>query len=462
MDFNLEIFFDRLGLEMLDLALEKLGSSLYNSLKKLLRASAVDENAVRELIRDLQRALLMADVNVRLVLDLSKRVEERALKEEIPPGISRREHAIKVVYEELTRFLGEKQVPLRIDPKRRNVFMLVGIQGSGKTTTAAKLARYLQKRGYKTALICADTYRPGAYAQLRQLADQINVPVYGDEDESDSVRIALDGLRKFENYDVVLIDTAGRHKDEASLIDEMRRLESKIHPDETILVIDGTIGQQAAVQAEAFHKATPIGSIIVAKLDGSARGGGALSAVAATGAPIKFIGTGEKIDDLEPFDPSRFVGRLLGMGDLQGLLERVREAEVKVPRRRARAFLSGRFTLTDMYEQFEAMQRMGPISKILRMIPGFGYEIPDEMMEVAGEQIKKWRAIIQSMTPEERENPKIIKSSRIRRIARGSGTSETDVKLLLQQYNRLKKMIKTLRRRRIPFLGRTGLTGLST
>jgi len=462
MDFNLEIFFDRLGLEMLDLALEKLGSSLYNSLKKLLRASAVDENAVRELIRDLQRALLMADVNVRLVLDLSKRVEERALKEEIPPGISRREHVIKVVYEELTRFLGEKQVPLRIDPKRRNVFMLVGIQGSGKTTTAAKLARYLQKRGYKTALICADTYRPGAYAQLRQLADQINVPVYGDEDESDSVRIALDGLKRFENYDVVLIDTAGRHKDEASLIDEMRRLESKIHPDETILVIDGTIGQQAAAQAEAFHKATPIGSIIVAKLDGSARGGGALSAVAATGAPIKFIGTGEKIDDLEPFDPPRFVGRLLGMGDIQGLLERVREAEVKVPKRRAKAFLSGRFTLTDMYEQFEAMQRMGPISKILRMIPGFGYEIPDEMMEVAGEQIKKWRAIIQSMTPEERENPKILKSSRIRRIARGSGTSERDVKLLLQQYNRLKKMIKTLRRRRIPFLGRTGLTGLGT
>jgi len=462
MDFNHEIFLDRLGLEMLDLALEKLGSSLYNSLKKLLRASAVDEDAVRELIRDLQRALLMADVNVRLVLDLSRRVEERALKEEIPPGISRREHVIKVVYEELTRFLGERQVPLKIDPKRRNVFMLVGIQGSGKTTTAAKLARYLQKRGYRTALICADTYRPGAYAQLRQLADQINVPVYGDEDESDPVRIALDGLRRFENYDVILIDTAGRHKDETSLIDEMRRLESKIHPDETILVIDGTIGQQAATQAEAFHKATPIGSIIVSKLDGSAKGGGALSAVTATGAPIKFIGTGEKIDDLEPFDPPRFVGRLLGMGDLQGLLERVREAEVKVPKRRAKAFLSGRFTLTDMYEQFEAMQKMGPISKILRMIPGFGYEIPDEMMEVAGEQIKKWRAIIQSMTPEERENPKIIKSSRIRRIARGSGTSERDVKLLLQQYNRLKKMVKALRRRRIPFLGRTGLTGLGT
>jgi len=446
MDFNLEIFFDRLSLEMLDLALEKLGSSLYNSLKKLLRASAVDENAVRELIRDLQRALLMADVNVRLVLDLSKRVEERALKEEIPPGISRREHVIKVVYEELTRFLGERHVPLRIDPKRRNVFMLVGIQGSGKTTTAAKLARYLQKRGYKTALICADTYRPGAYAQLRQLADQINVPVYGDEDESDSVRIALDGLKRFENYDVVLIDTAGRHKDEASLIDEMRRLESKIHPDEIILVIDGTIGQQAAAQAEAFHKATPIGSIIVAKLDGSARGGGALSAVAATGAPIKFIGTGEKIDDLEPFDPPRFVGRLLGMGDIQGLLERVHEAEVKVPKRRAKAFLSGRFTLTDMYEQFEAMQRMGPISKILRMIPGFGYEIPDEMMEVAGEQIKKWRAIIQSMTPEERSDPSVLNSSRIRRIARGAGVMEGDVKALVKQYKLTRKLMRRARK----------------
>ncbi|RLI06384.1 signal recognition particle protein Srp19, partial [Candidatus Bathyarchaeota archaeon] len=266
------------------MALEKLGSSLYDSLKKILRVSAIDEAAVKELVRDLQRALLLADVNVRLVLELSKRVEERALKEKIPPGISRREHAIKVVYEELTRFLGEKAVPLKVNPKKRNVFMLVGIQGSGKTTTAAKLARYLQKRGYKTALICTDTYRPGAYAQLKQLASRINVPVYGDEKEKDAVKIASEGLRKFENYDVVLIDTAGRHKDEKSLIEEMKSLEKAIHPDEIIMVIDGTIGQQAAAQAEAFHKATPIGSIIVAKLDGSARGGGALSAVAAIGA----------------------------------------------------------------------------------------------------------------------------------------------------------------------------------
>jgi len=436
------------------LALEKLGSSLYESLKKILRVSSIDEVAVKELIRDLQRALLQSDVNVRLVLELSKRVEERALKEKIPPGISRREHVIKVVYEELTRFLGEKTVPLKVNPSGRNVFMLVGIQGSGKTTTAAKLARYFQKRGYKTALICADTYRPGAYAQLKQLADQINIPIYGDEDENDAVKIALEGLRKFENYDIVLIDTAGRHKDEKSLIEEMKTLEKTIHPDEIIMVIDGTIGQQAAVQAEAFHKATPIGSIIVSKLDGSARGGGALSAVAATKAPIKFIGTGEKIEDLEPFDPPRFVSRLLGMGDLQGLIEKVREAEVKVPEKKAKAFLSGKFTLTDMYEQFEAMHSMGPINRILKMLPGFGYEIPEEMMNLAEEQMKKWKVIIQSMTPEERENPKIIKSSRVRRIARGSGTSERDVKTLIQQYNRLKKTIRAFRRRRLPFFNK--------
>ncbi len=436
------------------MVLERLGSSLYESLKKILRISVVDEAAVKELVRDLQRSLLQADVNVRLVLELSKRIEERALKEKVPPGIPRREHVIKVVYEELTRFLGEKPVPLRVKPGKRNVFMLIGIQGSGKTTTAAKLARYLQKRGFKTALICTDTYRPGAFAQLQQLADQINVPIYGDEKEKKTVKLALEGLKRFEDYEAVIIDTAGRHKDEESLIKEMKRLEKAVRPDEVVMVIDGTIGQQAAAQAEAFHKATPIGSIIVAKLDGSARGGGALSAVAATGAPIKFVGTGEKTDAIEAFDPPRFVGRLLGMGDLQSLIEKVGEAEIKVPEKKAKAILSGKLTLTDVYEQFEAMRSMGPLSRILKMIPGFGYEIPGEKLDVAEDQMKKWRVIIQSMTPEERENPKILKSSRIRRVARGSGTTEKDVKNLLKQYNMLRKMMKSLRRRKLPFFRR--------
>ncbi|RJS75453.1 signal recognition particle protein [Candidatus Bathyarchaeota archaeon] len=436
------------------MVLEKLGSSLYESLKKLLRVSVVNEAAVKELVRDLQRSLLQADVNVRLVLDLSKRIEERALKEKVPPGIPRREHVIKVVYEELTRFLGEKPAQLKLKPGKRNVFMLVGIQGSGKTTTAAKLARYLQKRGFKTALVCTDTFRPGAFAQLQQLASQINVPIYGDEKEKNAVKIAKEGLKRFQNYDAVIVDTAGRHKDEESLIKEMKTLEKTLQPDEVIMVIDGTIGQQAAVQAEAFHKATPIGSIIVAKLDGSARGGGALSAVAATGAPIKFIGTGEKTDDIEAFDPPRFVGRLLGMGDLQSLIEKVREAEVKMPEKKAKAILSGKFTLADMYEQFEAMRSMGPLNRILKMVPGFGYEIPSDKMDLAEDQIKKFRVIIQSMTPEEREKPKILNASRIRRIARGSGTTEKDVKTLLQQYNMMRKMMRSLRRKRMPFFGR--------
>jgi len=436
------------------LVLEGLGSSLYDSLKKLLRVSVVDEAVVKELVRDLQRSMLQADVNVKLVLDLSKRIEERALQEKVPPGIPRREHVIKVVYEEITRFLGEKTIPLAVKLGKRTVFMLVGIQGSGKTTTTAKLARYLQKRGHKVALVCTDTFRAGAFAQLRQLAEQINVPIYGDDGEKNASKVAAEGLKRFRDYDVVIVDTAGRHKDEESLIKEMKELEKTVQPDEVVMVIDGTIGQQAAVQAEAFHKATPLGSIVVAKLDGSARGGGALSAVAATGVPIKFIGTGEKVDAIEPFDPPRFVGRLLGMGDLQSLIEKVKEAEIKVPEKKAKAIISGKFTLADMYEQFEAMRSMGPLDKILKMVPGFGYEIPADKMDVAEDQMKKWRVIIQSMTPDEREEPKILNPSRIKRVARGSGTTEKDVKTLLQQYTMAKRMMKSLRRKRMPFFSK--------
>jgi signal recognition particle subunit SRP54 len=437
------------------MALERLGSSLYEALRKVFRAPVVDEAVVKELVRDIQRALLQADVNVQLVLQISKQIEERSLKAKVPPGISRREHVIKVVYEELTRFLGEKPAPLKIAPGKRNVLMLVGIQGSGKTTAAAKLARYFQKRGLKTALVCADTYRPGAYAQLQQLAQRINVPLYGEPKGKNPIKIALNGLKQFADKEVVIIDTAGRHKEEKSLIQEMKTLEKAIKPNEVVLVVDGTIGQQAAIQAKAFNEATPIGSILVTKLDGSARGGGALSAVAATGAPIRFISTGEKIRDIESFVPARFVGRLLGMGDLQSLIEKVREAEVKVPEKKMRAFLTGKFTLTDMYEQFEAMKSMGPFKRILKMIPGMTYNIPDEMMDLAEDRLKKWRVIIQAMTPEERDNPKIFTASRIRRVARGSGTAEKEVKELLKQYAMMKKMMKTLRRKKaLPFFGK--------
>jgi len=440
------------------MVLDRLGSSLNDALKKVFRAPGMDEKTVKELVRDLQRALLQADVNVKLVLEVSKRIEERALKEKVPPGVSRREHVVKVVYEELTRFLGEKPASLKIEPGKRKVIMLVGIQGSGKTTASGKLAKYFQKRGLKTALVCTDTYRPGAYDQLKQLAGRINIPVYGEPKEKKSEKIAKRGLKQFKDYDLVIVDTAGRHKEEKGLIAEMKRLEKTIKPDEAILVIDGTIGQQAAVQARALHEATPIGSILVSKLDGSARGGGALSAVAAIGAPIKFISSGEKLGDIEPFIPSRFVGRLLGMGDLQSLVDKVRDAEVKVPEKKARAFLSGKFTLTDMYEQFESMKKMGPLKGLLKMIPGMSYNIPEDKMNMAEDALKKFRVIIQSMTPKEREKPKILSSSRIRRVARGSGTTEKDVKELLKQYNNMRKMMKSFRRKKLPFFGK-GLPG---
>ena len=434
------------------MALDRLGSSLTDAIKKLFRASVVDEAAVKELVRDIQRALLQADVNVQLVLEISKRMEERALKEKMPPGISRREHVIKVVYEELTRFVGEKPVPLNVEPGKRKIIMLVGIQGSGKTTTAAKLARFYQKRGLKPALICADTYRPGAFAQLQQLADRLNVPVFGDPKNKDPVKVVSEGLKQFGDKDLIIVDTAGRHKEERDLIKEMKALEQKIKPDEVVMVIDGTIGQQALIQAKAFHEATPIGAILVTKLDGSARGGGALSAVAATGAPIKFIGTGEKTEDIESFIPSRFVGRLLGMGDLETLLEKVKEAEIKVPQKKAKAILSGKFTLTDMYEQFEAVKGMGPFRKVLQMLPGMSQNVPEEMLNTAEGRLEKWRVIIQSMRPEEKENPKLFNSSRVRRVAHGSGTTEKDVKELLKQYVMMRKMMKMFKRKKkLPF-----------
>ena len=437
------------------MSLEHLGSSLYDALKKVFKASVVDEATVKELVRDIQRALLQADVNVKLVLDISKRIEDRALKEKVPPGVSRREHVIKVVYEEMTRFLGDKAVPLKVEPGKRKILMLVGIQGSGKTTAAAKLARYFQKRGFKPALVCGDTFRPGAYAQLQQLASRINVPIYGDPKAKDPIKTVTEGLKQYADRDVIIVDTSGRHKEEHELIKEMKTLEKSIKPDEVMLVIDGTIGQQALVQAKAFNEATPIGSILVTKLDGSARGGGALSAVAATGAPIKFIGTGEKTEDIEAFVPSRFVGRLLGMGDLETLLDKVKEAEIAVPEKKAKAIMSGKFTLTDMYEQFEAMKGIGTFKKLFKMLPGMSYNIPDEMLSSAEGRLEKWRALIQSMTPEERDNPKIFNSSRMKRVARGAGATEKEVKELLKQYVMMQRMLKTMRRKKkLPFFGK--------
>jgi len=424
-----------------------LGRLLGESVRRILRLPIVDEGAVKELVKDLQRALLQSDVNVELVLRVSKAVEERALGEKLPLGISRREHVVKVLYEELTKMVGEEPVKPSLAEGRTNVLLLVGIQGSGKTTASAKLAKFYKRRGMKVALVCADTYRPGALEQLGQLAERISVPVFGGgRDPKEIVRKAIE-RSKADGFDLVIIDTAGRHKDESGLMAEMAELAEVARPDEITLVIDGTIGQQAAPQAEAFKRATAIGSILVTKLDGSAKGGGALSAVAATGSRIKFISSGEGLDDMEPFVPSDYIGRLLGMGDLKGLLEKVRRAEAEVPKDRARAILEGRFTLRDLYDQMESLRKMGPLKGLWKMLPG-GYDLPEESVEAAEEKLSLWKAIIQSMTREEVESPKIIDPSRMRRIARGSGTSEREVKELLNQYFAMRRMMKSLRRRR--------------
>ena len=439
-------------------ALEGLGKSLGDAVKRLLRLPIVDEKAIKELVKDLQRILLAADVNVNLVLEISKRVEERSLNEVLPPGISRRDHVIKVLYEEITRFLGDKPAKLTLEPAKTTTIMLVGIQGSGKTTSTVKLARFYQKRGLKIAIICADTFRPGAFEQLKQLADRVNITTFGVKGETNPEKIARQGLEVFrkEDFDVIIVDTAGRHKNEKDLMEEMRRLSDAIKPDEIMLVIDGTIGQQASTQAAAFNQITPIGSIYLTKIDGSAKGGGALSAVAATGSKIKFIGTGEKIEDIEQFVPANFVGRLMGMGDIQALVDRVKEAELSLPKGKTKEILSGRFTLKDMYDQMEAIRKMGPLKKIWSMVPG-GYNLPEDMADVAEKRLDSWRFIIQSMCKQEIENPKIIDSSRTRRIARGSGRSEKEVKELLSQYATMKRMLKSMKRqhstlmRRLPF-----------
>jgi signal recognition particle subunit SRP54 len=442
--------------------MEGLGKALNSALKKLFGASIIDEELVKELAKDIQRALLVADVDVSLVMAITQRVEEQALDESLPRGISRREHIVKVVWDTLAFYLGEKNVPLTINPGKPNLVMMVGIQGSGKTTTVGKLARYFQKRGIKTGVICADNFRPGAYSQLKQLAEKSNVPFWGDEKEKDAVKLAKKGFgdMKKKGIELILLDTSGRHREETGLIKEMRDISKAVKPQEIVLVVDGTLGQQAGVQAAAFRNATDIGSIIVTKLDGSAKGGGALSAVAATGAPIKFLGTGEGMDAVEPFNPTKFAGRLLGMSDIKGLIEKVREAQIEVDEDATMRFMKGQFSLNDMMAQLKQLKKMGPIGKVMEML-GLQYKLPDDIAQIQEENMKKWEVIMSSMTKDELDNPKVIKSSRIQRIAKGSGTETRDVRELLKQHQQMQKMMKQMgKQRRGRRGGMPGIPGL--
>ena len=444
---------------------------LRDAVRKFLSGSSDYEKAVNDFLKELQITLLKADVNVKVTYQLTERIRNR-LKEEKPPAYAdRREWFIKIVYEELVSLFGGERKPDVMLKKLPYVIMLVGVQGSGKTTTAGKLAYFYKRKGYKVALVGADVYRPAALDQLMQLGSQINVPVYGERDSKDAVGIAKRGVEKFlkEGYQVIIVDTAGRHGygQEQALMDEMRAISEAIRPDEVILVIDASLGQKAYDLASRFHEASPIGSIIVTKLDGTAKGGGALTAVAVTKAPIKFIGTGEKIDELEVFEPPRFVARILGMGDIQGIIERLKSVEeFEEVQKEMEEVLEGKGKLTYriMYKQLKSLKK-GGLGKLLEMIPGFGtmFTVKDEQLKLGEKQIDKFLAIMDSMTYKELDEPSLVTNrSRMKRIAEGAGVTVDDVKALIQQFNMTNNLLKLAKKRKRLMKGLDGLLGTKT
>ncbi|MGY5150430.1 MAG: signal recognition particle receptor subunit alpha [Candidatus Nitrosopumilus sp. bin_68KS] len=431
--------------------LDGLKNSLGDAIKKIVKSSGIDEELIKELSKDVQRALLQSDVNVRLVLEITKQLEERALNETPPPGLSRKDHIVKILYDELSKLLGNES-EFEFKSGKQNKIILLGIQGSGKTTVAAKLAKFLTRQGYKVGVVGADTYRPGALVQLRTMCEKSGVEVYGEENNKDSPSIVKNGLKHYEGepLDVILIDTAGRHKEEQDLLDEMDRINKVADPDLALLVIDGTIGQQCFNQAEAFHKTIPVGGVIITKLDSSAKGGGALAASAATGAQIMYIGTGERIDDLEKFSPTRFVGRLLGMGDIQAVLDLAKRLENEGDDVRMKRISSGKMNMEDFLSQLEEVSKMGSLQGILDSMPGLSGMVKGDQVDQMEGRVTKWRFIIQSMTKSEKADPEgLLNSSRIKRIARGSGWPEGEVKELLKNYKNSKSMMKASKGRQM-------------
>lgn len=437
------------------MVLEGLSNSLKSTLQKITKSLFVDEKLINELVKDIQRALLQSDVNVKLVLELTKKIKERALNEEVPKTVTKKEHLVNIVYEELVNFLGKGEktdFQSRIKSKNEKTkqpykMMLVGLFGSGKTTTAGKLGNYFKKRGIKVALLSTDTWRPAAAHQLEQLASNLNIQVFIDKHEKDPVKLYKKFEKELDKFDLVIVDTAGRDALSDELIDELDKINRLVQPDETMLVLSADIGQAAEKQAQAFHDNCKVTGVIITKLDGTAKGGGALIACAVTGAPVKFIGVGEKTDDFEEFKPEGFVGRLLGMGDLEALLEKTKEAiSEEEAQDMSRKLLKGDFNLIDLHEQMSAMKKLGPLTKVMDMIPGMGgLNIPKDMIKNQEGKIEKWKYLMDSMTKEELEDPELITNTRVERISKGSGISSAELRGMLKQYRQSKKMMKLLK-----------------
>mmetsp|Transcript_25220 Transcript_25220/g.35549 ORF Transcript_25220/g.35549 Transcript_25220/m.35549 type:complete len:579 (-) Transcript_25220:190-1926(-) len=452
------------------MVLAELGGKLRDSLRKLHSSSGkVDEAQLNTLLGEISRALIESDVNVKLVMSLRENIKTRVsdvIQKDQEADTARQSNVSKLVQkavvDELTKLLTPEAKAYNMKRGKPNVILFVGLQGAGKTTTIAKFANYYQRKGWKTAMVCADTFRAGAFDQLKQNATKLRCPFYGSYTEADPVAIAEDGVNQFvkENYEVIIVDTSGRHRQEESLFEEMQEISAAVNPHNTVFVMDATQGQAVYDQAMAFHDAVDVGSVVVTKLDGHAKGGGALSAVAATQSPIIFLGSGEHFDDFDPFNAQSFVSKLLGFGDVRGLMEEMRAAhDGKTQEELMEKMSKGEFTLRDMYNQFENMMKIGPMNKIMGMIPGVPeYLIPKGGDQESSNRLKKFMYMMDSMNDAEldgkvdmhKKNDPTVES-RIRRIAAGSGTHPKEIKMLLLCHKQFEGVVSKM--------GKSGMIG---
>jgi signal recognition particle subunit SRP54 len=420
------------------MVLEKLGTGLKQTFRRIAGLGVVNKEVVESVVRDLQRTLIQSDVDVEMVFEISKNIKEKILKEKHPKGLTLKEYFIKILYEEIVNLLGKEKGKLEL---RKQKILLIGLFGCGKTTTCGKIAKWFKTRGLSPALIACDTHRPAAQEQLKQIGKKLDIRVYSEGKNPED--IAKNALKKAKE-NVLIFDSAGRDALDKELAKELQRLGEIIKPDEVLLVIPADIGQAARKQSEEFNRLVGITGLVITKMDGTAKGGGALAASSVSDSKVKFIGTGEKLENLEEYDPKRFVSRLIGYGDIQGLLEKAKEVGAE---KVAEKIISGEFTLNEFYEQLGSLQKMGSLSKIAEMIPGLSSgalmkKLPKDFLNVQEEKMKRWKFAIDSMTPTERKDPEIIKQSRIERISKGSGVKQSEVRELLKYYKQVKRVMK--------------------
>ena len=443
---------------------EGLSDKLQGALGKLKSKGKLTEKDVKDAMREVKLALLEADVNFKVVKDFIKKVQERCVGQDVMTSLTPAQHVIKIVNEELTSLMGDVKSKVMISSKPPTIIMMVGLQGAGKTTTSGKLGNYLKKQGKKPLLVACDVYRPAAIKQLQVVGEKLDIPVFNMGDKESPVNIAKAGLSHAikNNHDLVIIDTAGRLHIDETLMDELKSIKSEVKPHEILLVVDSMTGQDAVNVSESFDEALGLDGVILTKLDGDTRGGAALSIRAVTQKPIKFIGMGEKLDDLEPFYPDRMASRILGMGDVLSLIEKAQDAiDMEKAKELEQKMKKQDFDFEDFLTQMEQIENMGPLDKVLGMIPGMG-NLKNQLgdVDLNGKEMRRTKAIIQSMTLEERRNPQILNASRKRRIAKGSGTSVQDINRLVKQLNEMKKMMKMFMGNQKGIKKRGALSGL--